>query len=313
MQPSRLIVLAVVAAVGAAALVTVLQQVLSGNGGPSQRGLGGRLVATADLPAGHRLVASDVTAAADWKPQEGELASLTRAVEGRSLGNAVRKGQRIQDSDIAARGTGPALVSQIPAGSRAITVMLREAGPGVVLFQGATVDVLATVEISARSGPGRETVTRTIVEAVRVLAVNQESTGKAQDDSDRRSLPRRMTVTLLVTPAEATQIELASSKGTIGLTLRGEGDATPSGADAATSETLVGFDAGRTAAKPMEPRPAGTSGAVNPAAESPTTAPKPPPVWEVVVVKGSDTARHSFPDKSASPEASGSDKGGQTP
>ncbi|NBX26595.1 MAG: hypothetical protein EBQ99_11220, partial [Planctomycetes bacterium] len=125
----------------------MLQQTLVGADAGPRRGIGGRLVATSDLAAGHRIAASDVAPSPNWKATEDEVAAVTRAVIGRALANSLVKGQVLQETDLAARGSGPALVGQIPPGSRAITVMLREAGPGVVLFPGATVDVLATVEV----------------------------------------------------------------------------------------------------------------------------------------------------------------------
>ncbi len=292
-QPTRLITLAVVAALAAAALVTVLQQTLTAQDAGPRRGLAGRLVTSKDLSAGHRLDASDVAPAPSWKATEDEVAAVTRAVVGRPLANNMSKGQTLQEADLAARGSGPALVGQIPAGSRAITVMLREAGPGVVLFPGAMVDVLATIEVPARGGGARETVTRPIVEGVRVLAVNQDAVAKEADAPERRSLPRRMTVTLLTSPAQASQIELASTKGTIGLVLRPEGDASPSGSAPATTETLVGVEGGRpetpAAAPATTTKPStATAPPANPATPSPAA------VWEVIVVKGDDTVRHPF-------------------
>ena len=294
-QTTRLITLAVVAAVAAAALVTVLQQALSGEESGPKRGLGGRLVAATDLSAGHRLVATDVARSPSWQATDDEVAALTRAVVGRPLANNLSKGQRLQDSDLAARGSGPALVGQIPSGFRAITVMLREAGPGVVLFPGATVDVLATIEVPGRTGSSRETVTRPIVEGVRVLAVHEDSSSRDVEGNERRSLPKKMTVTLLASPAQANQIELASSKGTIGLTLRPEGDSAPAGAAAATTEMLVGSELGQAHASGKPDATGSRSSSGQTSATTPQPTPQPTPVWEVTVVKGDDSVRHPFP------------------
>ncbi|NBX26123.1 MAG: hypothetical protein EBQ99_08785 [Planctomycetes bacterium] len=170
--------------------------------------------------------------------------------------------------------------------------MLREAGPGVVLFPGATVDVLATVEVPARGGAAKETMTRVIVEGVRVLAVNTDAPSKSEETAERRSLPRRMTVTLLTSPVQANQIELASSKGMIGLTLRPEVDANAASVAPATTESLLGMNATRT--ELAAPSPA-ASAAPPAAAATGSPAPAPPPVWEVTVVKGDESVRHAFP------------------
>jgi hypothetical protein len=97
-----------------------------------------------------------------------------------------------------------------------------------------------------------------------------------------------MTVTLLTSPTQANQIELASTKGMIGLTLRPEGDPNPAGVAPATTESLVGVNATRTEMAASAAAVAGPAGASSPATP-------PPPVWEVTVVKGDESVRHSFP------------------
>jgi len=301
-RPTRLIAPALVAAAAAAMMVMAVQTWLGGDE-PVQRSFAGRVITTAELPAGHVLVASDLAAAPGWQASEQDLATAIRPLVGRSLQVASRKGHVLQDSDLAAKGSGAALIGKVPSGSRAVTVMLREAGPGVVLFPGATVDVLATMDVPGRSRSGRETVTRTIVEGVRVLAVNQDAAGKETDTQERRSLPRRMTVTLLTSPAQANQIELASAKGTIGLTLRPEGDTAAAGPAAATTESLVGELPG-SAAKPTATSPTAPSAA--------TPAPPPKPVWEVIVIKGNDTVRHPFPTDGGGSDGTAAPKGGSS-
>jgi len=293
-RSTRLIILAAAAAVTAAVLVNGLQQFLMGREADAPRGLAGRLVVATDLSAGHRLTETDVSPNPSWKATPEEIAALTRAVVGRPLARGLIKGQVLQDSDLAARGSGAALVGEIPPGSRAITVMLREAGPGVVLFPGATVDVLATVEVPARGGAAKETVTRVIVEGVRVLAVNTDAPSKTEEATERRSLPRRLTVTLLTSPTQANQIELASTKGMIGLTLRPEGDPNPAGVASATTQSLVGVNATRT-----EMAAPSTSASAAPPPAAATGGPPPPPVWEVTVVKGDESVRHTFPADSS--------------
>jgi hypothetical protein len=105
------------------------------------------------------------------------------------------------------------------------------------------VDVLATLEVPIRGTSQRETITRTVLERSRVLAVNDDAVGtRAAVGSDRKSTTRRLSVTLAVTPDQAAQVELASTRGVIGITLRSadEGTTGQTGATPASANTVMG-------------------------------------------------------------------------
>jgi pilus assembly protein CpaC len=105
------------------------------------------------------------------------------------------------------------------------------------------VDVLATLEVPIRGTSQRETITRTVLERSRVLAVNDDAVGtRAAVGSDRKSTTRRLSVTLAVTPDQAAQVELASTRGVIGITLRSadEGVTGQSGAAPTSANTVMG-------------------------------------------------------------------------
>jgi pilus assembly protein CpaB len=155
----------------------------------------------------------------------------------------IQKGQLIREDDLAARGSGEAIASQLEPGYRAITVTLRDASPGVALYPGAMVDVLATLEVPIRGTNQKETITRTVLERSRVLAVNDEAVGtRTAIGSDRKSTTPRLSVTLAVTPDQAAQVELASTRGVIGITLRSadEGTTGQTGATPASANTVMG-------------------------------------------------------------------------
>lgn len=79
---------------------------------------------------------------------------------------------------------------------------------------GTMVDVLVTGAV-AGSGQGGQTITRTILEDVRVLAAGQ----KVQQDEEGK--PQAVPViTLLVSPDEAPKLAMASTQGKIQLALR---------------------------------------------------------------------------------------------
>lgn len=322
MKTPRLILVGIAMAIVAALVTLVAQSLLEGDGAPLRTGPVQLVVAARPLSAGSRLKAEDLEMAASPGPATARTAfASATSVIGRTLVMNLEKGQVLRDEDLADRGSGAAIASQLPAGYRAITVSLRDAGPEVVLFPGALVDVLATVEMPGRSG-SRESVTRTLVEGVRVVAVNDEAVGgRIADSGDRRSSPRRPTVTIAVTPEQAAQVELASSRGQIGVTLRASDDVAGSSGSVAmaTTQSLLGIAPEAPAPAP-NPAPAATETSkeapekavekpVEKPVERPSTAPPPPApaperprTWEVKVLRGGkESSSHTFNEKPANP------------
>ena len=283
MQRNRLLFLGIVAAVATWILVDGIQNYLSD--GSDRRKSGQPIgIASKDLSAGHRLVAADFDAEAAGtksdpsRPQRGL---------GRILAASPRKGQVIRDSDLAPQTSGEAIANQLPPGYRAITVTLRDNGPAVSLFPGAVVDVLATIEVQGPGNSQREMVTRTVLERGRVLAVNDDALGMkapantAASAIDRRTSTRKMTVTLAATPEQASAVEFASARGTIGIAVRADDDGTTAAATApAPAPATPATDA--QPAAPAAPAAAAASGS----SSSQT--------WDVLVIRGKDTERHSF-------------------
>ena len=202
------------------------------------------IVTARDIPAGTQLVAEDLTT----MPAKGNVKnaiSSRSALVGRTLVVPMQKGQMFREEDLIQQGSGAMIASQLPAGYRAITVVLHDTAPGVVLYPGALVDLLATMEMPAAANTPKETITRTVLERIRVLAVNDEAVGIKPNEttaSERRVNQRRLSVTLAVTPEQAAQVELASVRGTIGITLRSDADklTDPNNFAVATTKSLLG-------------------------------------------------------------------------
>ena len=317
MKTSRLILVGLAMAVVAAMVTLFAQSLLEGDGTPLRSGPGELVVAARPLPAGQRLKAEDLATAPSPGPSTARTAfASTTSVIGRTLIVNLEQGQVLREEDLADRGSGAAIASQLAPGLRAITITLRDAGPEVVLYPGAVVDVLATVEAPSRGG-ARESVTRTLVEGVRVVAVNDEAVGgRTADAGDRRTSPRRPTVTVAVTPEQAAQVELASSRGTIGVTLRSSAEPTgqPGSNAIATTQSLLGLsteppaaapkvaptaDTPKDAAEKPSDRPAVPAATPSAAPAAPVAAEK-PKTWEVKVFRGKDSTSHTFPEKPAS-------------
>jgi pilus assembly protein CpaB len=303
-----LILIGAVAAAVSAALAYFLQLTLSpATDGKALRGAPATcLVAARDVPMGHRLTESDLDQVDIVSRPAGETLVSSRAlVVGRTTSVALVKGQALRTGDLVDAGSGASIAGQLSAGMRAITVSLRDTGPEVVLYPGALVDMLATLERPGRAAEQRDTVTVTLLEGVRVLAVNDEAVGvkaAAETPVDRRGAARKLTVTLAVTPEQAAQVELASTRGTVGISLRPEGDRSGiAGSPAsATARSILGLPepSPGTAQVVSAPVQEPVSGAPLPATPTPPVAPR-GPIWQVTVMRGDSTTTHEFPASGA--------------
>ena len=179
------------------------------------------VVAAAPVQVGQLLAASDV-ALVDWpeglQPQ-GSFAHKEDCV-GRAAVVPLVANEVVLDQELAQRGAGGGLPVSIPDGMRAVSVGVDDvvAVAGFVT-PGTIVDVLATGTVPGGEGTG-DTVTRTILEHAKVLAVGQQLT---TENGKPVSAP---VVTLLVNPEDGEKLTLAASSGRIHLALRNVLDAT---------------------------------------------------------------------------------------
>ena len=233
------------------------------------------VVAATPLQVGQLLAATDL-ALVDWpesmQPQgsfQHKELCINRAVVVPMVPNQV-----ILDQQLAKVGEGGGLPVSIPAGMRAVSVGVDDvvAVAGFVT-PGTNVDVLATGTVVEGNG---ESITRTILEHAKVLAVGQQLT---TENGKPQSAP---VVTLLVNPADGEKLTLAASTGKIHLALRNAVDA----ADV-NPPAVYGYNVFMGTARPV---------AVTHAA--PKAAPKaapPPPPWAVQVIRGDKVENQSFP------------------
>ena len=283
MSTTRLIMIGLVMAVVAALLAVFVQFVFIA-GGSSEVQRPSEIIATAqEFPAGHKFVAKDLVAVPAKAMGNGKKGITSmQSLVGRTLVMPMKKGQAITAEDLIVQGSGSMIASQIPPGYRAIVVSLRDPAPGVVLYPGALVDILATMEAPAIGNAQREKITRTVQERMRVLAVNDEIVGgKPNETTDRNNTSqRKLSVTLAVTPEQAAQIELASARGTIGITLRSDDDANPDLGQYATATTksLMGI-------KSDEAAPVAAGAAAKDTKKSTDTAPIAAPTYTASVSK----------------------------
>jgi len=301
MSNSRLLLIGACVAVLAAVLAAGMQRLLGP--GPSDGATVTTVMAVAsDLPPGHRLSQEDLESVQGMIGSGSKVAATdAKPLIGRALAVPLRKGQIVRQEHLAARGSGADIAAQLPAGHRALTVMLRDPIAASSLFPGAMVDVLATVD---KSGPGnaKESVTRTVIERAKVLALADDAAPRSPSQSDsvmaadrRPAQPKKVAVTLDVTAEQAAELELAASRGTIGLALRAASD-TGSGSSQARNQNIAGSPS-ETGERPRASVPA--PAAAPAATTSARQAPAQPTTWAITVIRGDSTVKHEFPDRCA--------------
>lgn len=150
-------------------------------------------------------------------PEEGEPGkgfSSVEAVAGRVLAVNLQNQQPILESHLAPRGVRAGVDAILDPKKRAMAVKVdQEVAVAGFIRPGNHVDVLVTMKPPNK---GSQTITKTVIENVRVLAAGthmqtQGEDGKAQPVS---------IMTLEVTPQEAEKLTLASTRGRLRLVLR---------------------------------------------------------------------------------------------
>lgn len=190
------------------------------------------LVAKAAIPLNTRLLADQVSV--ETRPSryipEGALTNPELAL-GRMTKIEIAAGEPILDNKLFVAGEEAQAVLPVPPGMRAITVAVDEVvGVAGFVQPGMTVDVVSTMDVDS------QTVTKFLLQKVKVLACAQEAQRK--DDSEAKVVS---SATLAVSPADAEKLILAADRGKIRLAMRDQaelGDAKTAGA---TPESVMGI------------------------------------------------------------------------
>jgi pilus assembly protein CpaB len=140
-------------------------------------------------------------------------------VTGRTTRDTLSKGQMLLQNRLTEAGAGRGLPPLIPKGMRAVSIQTPTVSSGVTGFvvPGNKVDVVLTMHGQGTddvSGGGR---TITLLQNVSVLAVDQNIEAPTENKMDLKEM---RTVTLVVTPKQAQELDLGQNKGILRLTLR---------------------------------------------------------------------------------------------
>ena len=166
------------------------------------------------------------------------------------------KGMPIARSAIVQPGDRGFLAAVLPQGKRAVSIPITEvSGVSGFALPGDRVDVILTYSVTAEFLNEKRDIhaSETVARNLRVLALDQRTSQDHSLDEKLNGLPVADTATLEVTPAEAETITLATTLGTLSLSLnsvRDGGEAVAAMPDRDPLERISGR-----MAKPVAPAP----------------------------------------------------------
>ncbi len=186
------------------------------------------LAAARDLPAGTRLKKGDIKKVnvPDRDSPANVYLSETELVN-RALLFPMSANEVFTASKIASIAGVEGVPSIIPAGYRAVSVLVSDAsGAAGLILPRAKVDV-----ICSRTGSLNEAVSNLILQDVQVLSVGRVTELQLAAPDAKTAAPvvssstgTQRAVTLLVTPEDASKLEMAKNNGKISLALRNPSD-----------------------------------------------------------------------------------------
>jgi pilus assembly protein CpaB len=227
-------------------------------------------VASRALPVGAMLTPGDIKLVA-W-PASSPVAGAFSKVEdvaNRGLIVPVAENEPLTASKLASPEAGAGLPPTITAGMRAISVKVNEViGVAGFVVPGTRVDVVVTIADRESS------LSRVVVSNVQVLTAGTKYDQELAKDG--KPVPTSV-VTLLVTPEDAERIALASSQGSIMLTLRNPLDNEPTVTNGTRMASLMGAP---------EPRPVVRAAKAVKRPDPPKEAPAPVPnIYSVETIR----------------------------
>lgn len=173
------------------------------------------IVAATNLDIGREVRPEDVRIV-EWPAGAVPADAFSTADEviGRGVIDSLVQNEPVLKSKLAAREAGSGLPPVIPAGMRALSVRVNDVvGVAGYVLPGTRVDVVATVNPTQQA---TDITSKVVLTNVLVLAAGT----KIERDSSEGKPMSVSVVTLLVQPAEAERLTLASTEGQIQLALR---------------------------------------------------------------------------------------------
>jgi pilus assembly protein CpaB len=237
------------------------------------------VVSSKPLPLGTRLQAGDLRLVT-WPAAQPVQGMFTRVEDcvNRAVITSMVENEPLLEGKLASKDGGAGLSATIPDGMRAVSVSVNDViGVAGFVVPGTMVDVLVT------GGTNFGNITRTILENVRVMAAGQKV------EQDREGKPQTVPViTLLVTPQDANVLTMASTQGRIQLALRNTLDSKKVDPPPVLQAFLFGG---------MPTPPPQAVKTVRAVATPKPTAPPPPEMFNVEVIRGDKKEESKFQTK----------------
>ncbi|TWT95974.1 SAF domain protein [Botrimarina colliarenosi] len=184
-------------------------------------------------------IGASMVALEEWPADKAPKGSLTSLedLEGRRPRTTIVAGTPILEAQLLALGETADPVANIPDGFRLSTISVNaEKVAAGLLSPGDRVDVQLFMAASQRDNVPFAT-TRVILQNIRVFAIEQ-AVQRTAEGEEARAIPK--TVSLLVTPEQASKLDLAQNLGELSLIPRNPNDETASAMVEVTIEDILG-------------------------------------------------------------------------
>ena len=244
------------------------------------------VVAARDLAVGTLIGPADLKTAAWFGPPPAGAVPKPDVFLNRGVVSAIYEGELVTEHRLAPVGSGGGLAATIPPGMRACAVKVNEVvGVAGFVVPGMRVDVLIT-GLPPEANPLEGPRVRTLLQDIQVLSAG------VNFQQDKEGKPEQaQVVNLLVTPAQAEILSLASNETHIQLVLRNPMDTQVSALPGTVMSTL--FGGAHAPASAPNAGPAARPRAMPPAAPT-SPAPATPSPYTVEVSNGSVHTQATF-------------------
>src|SRR5262245_5429554 len=284
MRPKSLLLLVLALGCGLVASIGI-SQVLEKNGKPAAVETAQIYVAKHNINLGDPIDAN-MLSLEEWpkdKVPRGAISNLEE-LQGRRPRTAIIEGEPILEAKLLAPGQIADPIRSIPKGYRWKTIAVdAEKSAAGLLGPGDRVDVQLFVRKDARSGI-EQAKSKVILQNIRVFAVDQ-TVQRSPDGGDERTIAK--TVSLLLTPEQASKLTLAENLGEVSLIPRNPDDEDSNATAEISTDELFG-EAGKSS-RAKEQHADERSASADPSSlltAVQAVPPKPPFVMEIVEAQG---------------------------
>ncbi|MEN1679504.1 MAG: Flp pilus assembly protein CpaB [Planctomycetota bacterium] len=242
MKPKSLLLLALAGGCGLVASIGISQVMDSNRQGGAALDTAPIYVALHNINLGDPIDPTMVTLM-EWPKDRippGAISTL-EDLEGRRPRSAIIEGEPILGAKLLESGAMHDPIAQLPKGYRLSTIAVdAQKSAAGLLSPGDRVDVQLFVNRNERAGI-TEPMTKVILQNIRVYAV-ESAVQRSADGGEARTIPK--TVSLVVTPKQAAEIDLARNLGNLSLIPRNPNDEKATAAVEVNAGSLLGNDVG---------------------------------------------------------------------